>query len=86
MNITFVCRLMETQAPKFHCPQCKHMIRVAWSTVFTIVDIENMRRKHFNIYVNLAEVDYQQSPSIPASSGLPSTIVLSRALIDIIIL
>ena len=60
---------METRAPKFHRPQRLHMIRISWLKVFTIVDIETMLREHFNIYLNLAEVDYQQLPSIPASSG-----------------
>ena len=60
---------MKTRAPKFHCPQRVHVIHVSWLTVFTIVDIETMQRKQFNIYVNLAEVDSQHLPSISAPSG-----------------
>ena len=68
-NITFVFRLMETRAPKFDCPQHARLIRISWLTVFTIVDLKIMRREQFNIYVNLAEVDYQHSPSISAPSS-----------------
>ena len=63
-----------------HCPQRGHVIRVSWLMVFTIVYIKTMRREHFDIYVNLAEVDNQHSPRDPL------TMALIRALIDIIII
>ena len=78
-NITIFPRLVETRTQSI-----AFSVRARDTHLLTIVNIKTIQREHFDIYVNLAEVGYQQLLSISAPLIMP--MVLSRALIDIIII